>query len=85
MAEQTKSPELTVPSIIEVLVVAMNIGSVVPTTSSSWRRRELLKHAHGENLPMLLGLADSASGGEDYVSDFKSGSLVTTFRFGETK
>jgi hypothetical protein len=36
-----------------------------------------------ENLPMLVGLADSASGGDDYVSYFKNGSLVTTFRFGE--
>jgi hypothetical protein len=36
-----------------------------------------------ENLPMLVGLADSASGGDDFVSYLKNGSLVTTFRFGE--
>jgi hypothetical protein len=38
-----------------------------------------------ESLPMLLGMADLTTGGDDYVSYSRDGSVIKTFRFGECK
>lgn len=37
-----------------------------------------------ESLPLLLGLADLVSGGADYVSYSKEGSVIATFGFGDS-
>jgi hypothetical protein len=38
-----------------------------------------------ESLPMMLGMADLTTGGDDYVSYSQNGAVTKTFRFGESK
>jgi len=36
-----------------------------------------------ESLPMMLGMADLSTSGDDYVSYSLNGAVIKTFRFGE--